>query len=132
MKKAILILVLSLAVLVTTGIWLSKANPSRSFEGMLPYGVILLLVGFGVFIGVMRLKSIRKGEPIEDELSRMIMLKTSSLSYYVSLFWWLVMMYLSDKVALEAHSLIGAGILGMAVIFLLSWVIFKIVGVSNE
>ena len=44
---------------------------------------------------------------------------------------WLFVMYISDKTTLAAHSLVGAGILGMAVIFLFCWLGVKIFGMKN-
>jgi hypothetical protein len=40
-------------------------------------------------------------------------------------------MYVSDKVKWETHSLVGAGILGMAIIFFLSWLGVKLFGLRN-
>ena len=42
------------------------------------------------------------------------------------------LMYISDRVKWESHTLVGAGILGMAIIFLLSWVWTKFFGVKYE
>ena len=44
---------------------------------------------------------------------------------------WLFIMYISDKTSLEAHSLVGGGILGMAVIFLFCWLGVKALGMKN-
>ena len=63
---------------------------------------------------ISRLKSERRREPVEDELSIKIMRKASSAAYYISIYMWLVFMYISDKIELESHSLIGVWILGMA------------------
>jgi hypothetical protein len=41
-------------------------------------------------------------------------------------------MYISDKTKLEKDTLIGAGILGMAIIFFLSWIGIKLIGLKNE
>jgi hypothetical protein len=60
------------------------------------------------------------------------MLRASSLAFYISLYLWLFVMYISDKTTLPAHSLIGAGILGMAVVFLFSWLGVRIFGIRNE
>jgi hypothetical protein len=40
-------------------------------------------------------------------------------------------MYVSDKTTLPTHSLIGDGILGMAVVFLLWWLGVKAFGMKN-
>ena len=41
-------------------------------------------------------------------------------------------MYYSDKTTLENHTLIGTGILGMAIIFAVTWVVIQFRGVKNE
>lgn len=38
----------------------------------------------------------------------------------------------SDKLDFEAHTLIAAGILGMAVIFAICWLIVNFTGIKNE
>ena len=94
--------------------------------------MIILVVGFAVFIGYKRVTSAKRGEPAEDELSKKVMLRTSSLSFYISLYLWLVIMYFSDKLKLETHTIIGVGILGMAVTFAICWIYFNFRGVRNE
>jgi hypothetical protein len=91
----------------------------------------LVLVGFAIYKGISRARSAARKEPAEDELSKSILLKASSLSYYISIYLWLFIMYISDKVKWETHTLIGAGILGMAVIFSLSWLGVKFIGLRN-
>jgi len=41
-------------------------------------------------------------------------------------------MYFSDRIELENHSLIGMGILGMAVVFAISWLVIYFGGINNE
>jgi len=83
-------------------------------------------------VGVSRLKSERKGLPAEDELSRKLLTKASSISFYASLYYLLILGYLSDRIKLENHSLIGVGIIGMAILFVISWIFFKIKGLKND
>ena len=128
MKRAVLIFVVAIIVIFTTGMWyFNDVDTADS-----PFVVILFVVGFAVIIGIRILNSSRRGEPVGDELSKRILTKASSLSFYISLYWWLILMYASDKVALESHSLIGLGILGMAVLFSLGWVFFYFKGPGNE
>ncbi len=94
--------------------------------------VILVIVAvLGLFFIFKRYNSTRKGEPASDELSRLILLRTSSLSFYVSLYYWLVISYLDDYLHLETQQLIGYGIIGMAIIFAVIWLIYKILGIRN-
>jgi len=60
------------------------------------------------------------------------MTRASSFAYYISIYLWLFIMYISDRTSLEARSLVGAGILGMAVVFLLCWLGVKAFGMKNE
>jgi peptidoglycan/LPS O-acetylase OafA/YrhL len=131
MKKSFLALIISLLVLITAVLWLLNTKKPVSIPEIIQYGIILVLVGFGVYVGISRLKSEKTGEPAEDELSVKILRKASSSAYYISIYMWLVFMYLSDKVNLESHSLIGAGILGMAVLFCLCWIFYKIAGLKD-
>lgn len=129
--KNILALVIVLALLVlTTFLWLGKG--SLEVEELTSLGVILAIVGFAVFLLIRRIKSWKAGEPQEDELSKKVMLRTSSLSYYISLYFWVFLLWLKDRVAFDQEQLIGTGILGMAVIFALSWIFFHLRGVPND
>jgi hypothetical protein len=91
----------------------------------------LILIGFGAFFGLSRLRSAKRGEPPEDELSKKILQKASSVSYYISIYMWLGFGYLSDKTKIESHTLIGAGILGMAILFFACWIFYKIRGMKD-
>jgi hypothetical protein len=132
MKRAIITFVVSALVLASLALWVLKGHISGNGQEIVMAGIALLLVGFGVFIGVSRLRSWQRREPAEDELSKKVMMRASSLAYYISIYLWLFVMYVSDKTSLPAHSLVGAGILGMAVVFLLCWLGVKAFGMKNE
>jgi hypothetical protein len=51
----------------------------------------------------------------------MILRKGAATSYYVSIYMWLAFMFFEEYIDLERRTLIGAGILGMALIYALSW-----------
>jgi peptidoglycan/LPS O-acetylase OafA/YrhL len=131
MKRTVLTFVIAFLVLVSVVLWMTKSGP-LSFPEILQFGIIFILVGFGIFIGTRRLKSNLKGEPAEDELSKKVMQKTAAFSYYISLYTWLIMMYISDKTEYETHTIIGAGILVMAVTFFVCWLVFHFAGIKNE
>jgi len=132
MKKAIITFIVSALVLASLALWALKGHFSGNIGEIVMAGTALVLVGFAVYVGVSRLRSHQRREPGEDELSRKVTIKASSLSYYVSIYLWLFVMYISDKTPLAAHTLIGAGILGMAVVFLLSWLGVKALGLKHE
>jgi peptidoglycan/LPS O-acetylase OafA/YrhL len=132
MKKAVLMFIVASLVLVTVGLWIFSGSGALKSVDLVSFGVIILVVAFAVFVGFKKLNSARRGEPVEDELSKKVMQKTSSLSYYISLYWWLAIMYFTDKLNYETHTFIAAGILGMAVIFAVCWLVFNFRGVRNE
>jgi hypothetical protein len=132
MKKTTIIFIVAALVLISLILWAVNVDFSGSNSEIVMIAISAILVGFAIFVGVRRAKSSLRKEPIEDELSKMVMLKTSSLSYYISIYLWLFVMYFSDRTKMETHTLIGAGILGMAIIFILCWIGIRIKGIKNE
>jgi hypothetical protein len=131
MKRSYLVLIVSALALLTAILWIFSTKKPVSFAGIAQYVIILVLVGFGVYIGISLLKSEKRGEPVQDELSKKIQQKASSLSFYISLYMWLGFMYFSDKIKLENHTFIGVGILGMAIIFCICWIFLKVRGMKD-
>jgi len=132
MKRTIVMFVISALVVVSLALWALKGHIAGNPVEMIMTGISLVVVGFAVYLGISRLRSHRRHEPVEDELSKKVMLRASSLAYYISIYIWLFVMYVSDKTKLPGHSLIGAGILGMGVVFLLCWIGVKTFGMKNE
>jgi peptidoglycan/LPS O-acetylase OafA/YrhL len=131
MNRTIIIFVIAAMVLITLILWIMEKQLSINTQEMLMIAVPLIVVGFAIFVGIARAKSLLRKEPIEDELSKTVMTKASSISYHVSIYLWLFIMYMSDKTTMPTHSLIGAGILGMAILFVLSWVAVKTIGLKH-
>jgi peptidoglycan/LPS O-acetylase OafA/YrhL len=132
MKKAVIIFIVAALVIAAVILWFMSSSGNLKPVDFASITVLIIVVGFALFIGFKKLSSARRGEPVEDELSKKVMRKTSSLSYYISLYLWLVIMYFSDKFEYETHTIIGGGILGMAVIFTVCWLVFNYRGVRNE
>ena len=132
MKKTVIIFIVAALVLVTTGLWLFTSRSTFKSVDLVMYGVIIVVVGFALFVGYKRLTSVKNGEPAEDELSKKVLKKTAAFSYYISLYLWLAVMYAASKTDYETHVYISAGILGMAVIYAICWLIFNFRGVRNE
>jgi peptidoglycan/LPS O-acetylase OafA/YrhL len=132
MKKVIILFIVAALVLITTGIWIFSGTTPPTLAEIVSLGVIVLVVAFALFVGYKRLSSVKKGEPAEDEMSKKVMRQTAALSYYISLYLWLAIMYFSDKLNYEIHTVIGAGILGMAVTFGVCWLVINFRGIRNE
>ncbi len=132
MKKTIAVFVVSALLLGSAALWALKGRVTGNTQEMLMAAGIFILVGFALFVGLSRMRSHLRREPSEDELSKLVMTKATSLAYYVSIYMWLFIMYISDRTAMPTHSLIGAGITGMALVFLFCWLYVKARGMKNE
>jgi len=133
MKKAVLVFIVSALVLISTGVWYFRTKTDIApLEAATGFGVIVILMFFAFFFGIKRLTSVMRDEPAEDEMSKKIMVKASSLSYFISLYLWVFVIYISDRVEVDIDVLIGSGVLGMAIIFAICWLILKFRGVRNE
>jgi peptidoglycan/LPS O-acetylase OafA/YrhL len=132
MKRSTLVFIIAGLILVASAIWFFLSYQESNFRETLHLLIIIVLVVFAVFFGYRRLTSERRGEPTEDEMSKKVMQKAASLSYFISLYLWVFMIYLKDRVTLDVEALIGTGIVGMAVVFAISWLYFNFTGISNE
>ena len=132
MNRTLIIFLVAALVLISAGLWYLVYNPSMSITDILQSGIILLVVGFALYVGYSRLKSAKRGEPAEDELSKKVMQKTSSASYYISLYLWVFILIIKDRITYDTEELLGYGILGMALIFALCWVFFNFRGIRHE
>ncbi len=132
MKRSVLVFLVAGLVLLTSLLWMVNSAGMADLTDTIQFGVIGLLVAFAVFIGFRRLKSERRGEPAEDELSKSILQKTAAFSYYISLYLWVAMIYIKDRVNMDTEQLLGTGILGMAITFALCWLILNFRGMRHE
>ena len=132
MKRAVLPLLVSVLVIVSTIAWLRQVPGKLSMEEWSGALVILVLAALGIAFAFQRLQSARRGEPLWDELSRRMMEKASSMAFYGSIYMWLAVMLMKDKVQADTEVLIGTGILGMSLIWLLCVIYVRIKGLKNE
>jgi peptidoglycan/LPS O-acetylase OafA/YrhL len=130
-KPVIMFVVLVILAISVVFEFISKTEKKTDLDYLF-IALTALVAGFALFEASRKVISQRRGEPDEDEFSKKVMRKTSSVSFYISLYWWLIIMYLSDKLHYETHIFIGAGILGMAVIFAVCWLVFNYTGMKNE
>lgn len=132
-SKSKFVLILAMSVMVILGIWAYYSIEKQfTIKDILMFGVLLLVVGFALFLGAARLRSVKRGEPAEDEMSKRIMQKAAASSFYISLYLWVAMIFVNASRALETESVIGAGIIGMSLVFALSWFYHRAKGLRNE
>lgn len=132
MKKSLIVFFVAGLVLISMGLWFFSSVKESNMMDLFHFGVITLIVGFAVFVGLKRLRSEKRGEPVEDELSKKILQKTAAISYYISLYIWVFLIFLKDRVKFETEELLGTGILAMAVTFGITWLLFNFKGIKND
>ncbi len=132
MKKSFLTIALTIIVIVLIIIWLFVQKSSTQNPDVFQIPILILIIGIGIYFGISRIKSERKGQPAEDELSKKLLTKASSVSFYLSLYYLLILGYLSNKINLENHTLLGIGIIGMAFLLVVSWIFYKIKGLKDD
>ena len=131
MKRAIIVFIVSALVLATTALWFFTSGEKFNPMDLLHFSVIILGVGFALFVGFKRLGSAKRGEPVEDELSKKVLQKTAAISYYISLYIWVFLIYLKDRITFDTEELLGTGVLAMAVTIGISWVVINFKGIRN-
>lgn len=132
MRKAIFIAVLAVAVLVTMLIWFIRSGATLDFGGSSIMIIQFVVLAFAIKVIYRRVKSARQKLPAEDEMSKSILRHGADTSYYVSMYIWLAFMFFEQRIDLERSTLIGAGILGMAVIYALSWIYHSYIRKSHD
>lgn len=132
MRKAIFLVVLGVSLIVSFTYWLIFKTDQMSTQEILMIAALFIVVAFALFLAFRRLRDARQQLPQEDEMSKNIMRRGTATAYHLSLFMWLVVMFLSDKTKLECHSLIGAGIMGMAIMFAIGWIYHRYIRRSHD
>lgn len=131
MKNAIITIIVSLLVIGGIIAYVSHPDFEMNFQEIMMFLVLLVVLVFAFFLAYRRISAVRKKLPAEDEYSKKVMKKAAGTSYFISLYIWLGVMYVSDKVKMETHTLIGTGILLMALVFAISWFIYNYRGVAD-
>jgi len=138
MRKAILTVVLAVLVVGTIALWIIQAERSSetrlSLNGstILMMAVAVVILVYGALVILKAFRDAKNKLPSRDELSRKILVRGAATSYYVSIYLWLALMYFEERIELERSSLIGAGILGMAIIFALSWLYHRFISKTHD
>ena len=122
MRKVILTVILTLTVIGSVIVWLSMSSVKIDRNEILMLVALILVVGFALFLAYGRFRSARQNLPAEDEMSKNILRRGAATSYYLSIYLWLAIMMFESDLKLDRSSLIGAGIMGMAVLYALSWI----------
>jgi Na+/H+ antiporter NhaD/arsenite permease-like protein len=130
MKKEKLIFIsaaVGLLFLVATFIlWFIKAVEKNDLEGMtlaIPI-VIIIITALMLPILLRNYKSIKENIPTADERSKKAATRAAALTFYISIYLLLAIGWFGDDYFERPSQATGLGILGMAVIFLATWIYF--------
>ena len=123
-------------MVIIAGIWLfqteePKVDQDSQFAEFYFVAVIVFLFLLGIINAYKRYRNRKDGYPEEDEMTRKISRKSAALSFYVSLFLWLALLYINGREAIEPELLFGYGILGMALVFSIIWTFISFRGVNH-
>ena len=131
-RKTILLITTSCGVLAGVFVWLRSSEKVINLSEVGMIGAVVLMVGFALFLGFRRLRSLKENLPAEDEMSKKILRKGAATSYYLSLYFWLALMMFEERISLERSTLIGVGITGMAILYALSWIYHRYFSRSHD
>ena len=125
MKKSykVLFIVSLLVVLAIVGS-LVAMKKVPSIESIFIVAVIVILAVIFVVKSVRDAKDEKKGLTIEDERSRKVSLLAGAKSFKITIWYLLILMWISNVleiVPLSSELSLGAGILGMAIIYGITW-----------
>lgn len=132
MKRMILLTVLAVLVVGTFILWITRTELSFDAGTILMILIPVVILTLAAIRLVRGISDARNRMPAEDELSRMILIRTGSTAFQLSLFLWLIIGGIEDRINLEGHTIIGAGILGMAILWALSWVYHRYIRRSHD
>jgi len=107
MKRTVIGFVVSALVLVALALWALEGHVVGNTQEIFMTAIILVLVGFAVFLGLSRLRSHRRREPAEDELSSQVM-TASSAALHGSIYLWLSHVF-SDKTSVAGLTVMARG-----------------------
>ena len=132
MKRSIIIAVLAVLVTATIVVWMLNSEGPISGKAIGMGSIQLVVLVFAAFVVYRRWTAAKNKLPAEDEMSKKILRRGAATSYYASMYMWLAFMFFEERIDLERSTMIGAGILGMAIIYALSWIYHMYIRRSHD
>lgn len=95
--------------------------------------VIMILVLFilGIIQGIKRKRATEEGFPEDDELSEKIVRKSAGISFYLTLFIWLILLFVNSFIEIDSRLIFSYGFIGMSLTFVISWLIINSQGIKD-
>jgi peptidoglycan/LPS O-acetylase OafA/YrhL len=137
MKRIFLPLLAITAVMAVTGIEIFQVNNTDSAAAgtaEIIYVIMLaILFGLGIFLAYGRSKDLKDGLPVEDELSGKHLNRAGTISFFISLLTWLIILFLEahEIILIESEFLFAFGLIASCFVFLISWTVINFRGAGS-
>ena len=125
-------LIFAISALIVAGLFILRSNEIILGENSNMTIILVVVALLAAVMAVIRFMSFKNREPVEDEYTKKVIQKTASYSFYISLYLWLVISYFSEGSGMDTQLVIGLGVVGMAIVFAVSWIVVKLIGLHNE
>ena len=95
--------------------------------------VIMILVLFilGIIQGIKRKRATEEGFPEDDELSEKIVRKSAGISFYFTLFIWLILLFINSFIEIDSRVIFSYGFIGMSLTFVITWLVINSQGIKD-
>jgi hypothetical protein len=93
--------------------------------------MILVLFILGIIQGVKRKRATEEGFPEDDELSEKIVRKSAGISFYLTLFIWLILLFINSFVEVDSRLIFSYGFIGMSLTFVITWLVINSQGIKD-
>jgi hypothetical protein len=132
MKRPIIIAVLTVLVAAAIAVWMLNTEGPIGGKAIGMGSIQLVVLIFAALVAYRKWTAAKNRLPAEDEMSKSILRRGAATSYYASMYMWLAFMFFEERIDLERSTFIGAGIMGMAIIYALSWVYHSYIRRSHD
>lgn len=126
--RLIAILFVSICVILTGILYITKAISSGDIWGAITSGIIIIIIlAFALFAYRRGNEDLKRGFPLKDERSVRVLEKASSKAFYVSLYLLLLVGFLSDNILRFRDISQATGIMVgfMGLLFLTFWAYYN-------
>lgn len=113
-------------------LYLDWSNTGFNKELVILSVPLLIITITTIMVIAMMYKSVKRNLPMEDEMSKRVKFKAAAYAFYISIYYLLVLGYFGDAYFERPSQATGAGIIGMALIFLVLWVYYNKKGDINN
>ena len=130
--RLVVIAVISLFVIITGSLFAYKSFSGGDVTGgIMGILIAVVILGFAVSVYKRGNRSLKRGMPLEDERSKKVIRKASSLAFYVTLYLLLAIGFLSDSVLkfVDVSRAMSVAVGGMAFLFVVFWIYYNRKGV---